>query len=370
MLKRIIYIALALILATSCVYPFNADIPSEIDKTLVVEGRIVLGGYSEINLSCVRTFDGKYSAPPSAEITLEEENGVVYPAELIISGKYRLRTENANQDSRYRLRIVYEEKEYATDWATLADTPIINRIDFTANKTDVTVSVSVNGKDAKCNYLAASFQEIWYFHASFVKELGYNVETNSVYRIEEPDETYYRCWKSETSPERLLDCSKMDGIVQNWAITSFPRTSNRNHGDYTIKVSARCLTQEEFRYWKLLDDNSNIGGNLFSPEPGELASNLKCISDETTPVYGYVTYSKACSAEAHLDGKFYKEHVDDGLYQIEVDQYLEFYNMGYEPVKEMNVIFLGGVGTVPGWGTLRCYNCVAAGGTLEKPEFN
>lgn len=367
-MKKVLYILASLLLAASCVYPFDVELSSDIDQALVVEGSIALGGNSYVNISNVRTFDGRYTAPPSADILLEEENGATYPGVLQFPGYYRLFTEDANQDSRYRLTIVYKDKTYTTDWTELAKVPIIDHVSFSADYTHVHVALSVNRKDAPSDYLSVSFQEIWYFHASFVKELGYNPKNNSIYVIEEPDYSLYWCWqKNNSSGSTILDCSNFGDIVEDWEFTSFNRASNRNHGQYYIKVNLRSMTEDEYRYWKNLNDVSSIGGNLFSPEPGDVASNLRCITDENTPVYGYVSFSKVCSTVATLDSRYYKQQSSEGLYQFEPMEYPLYYDMGFEPVKELS----DGMGNmVPSWGQRRCFDCVAAGGTLEKPEFD
>lgn len=367
-MKKHLYIITSLLLAASCVYPFDVELPSDIEQTLVVDGVIVLGGNSYVNISNVRTFDGRYTAPPSADILLEEENGATYPGVLQFPGYYRLFTEDANQDSRYRLIVVYKDKTYATDWTELANVPTIDRIGFSADDTDVHVSLSVNRTDARSQYLSVSFQEIWHFHATYLQELGYNPKDNSVYFIPTPDRSRYWCWqKSNSSGNTILNCSGFGNIVEDWPFAKFSRSSNRNHGEYYIKVNLRSMSRDEYRYWKNLNDNSAIGGNLFSPEPGDVPSNLRCITDESTAVYGYVSFSKACSAIASLDGRYYIQKSSEGLYQFDPEEYRQFYEMGYEPVRQLG----DGMGNlVPGWGQRRCFDCVAAGGKLEKPEFD
>ena len=366
--KSILYIAATALLGVSCIYPYNADIPEETKNALVVDGKIVIGGYSTVTLSQLLSLKGRAEGIPSGDVFLEEENGATYTGVLMRPGQYSIPAQEANPDSRYRLRVESGGKTYSTDWITLIAAPDIEDLNISADRQNVNVLLSFSSRDEGYGYAAVSFQEIWYFHVEYLQMLTYDPESNSVAPITSPDLTYYYCWnKTSYSNEKIIDYSYIDKEVKGYKILSFSRMANRNHGDYTIKIRLRNLTEQEYRYKKNLDEASSMGSSLFTPEPGEIESNIRCISDEDTPVYGYVNISKVSVATAHMDGRYFKTHTPSPLMLLDPADYYDYYTIyGYVPVDMTS----NDTGSGPGWGLKSCVNCVAAGGTLEKPDFD
>ena len=363
--KSILCLAAAALLCVSCIYPFDADIPEEDQNALVVEGDIVIGGYSTVTLNNLVSLKGKAKATTSGDVFLEEENGATYTGTMMISGQYRIPAEGANPDSRYRLRVECDGKTYSTDWITSTAAPEIKKLSFSVDENKVYVLLSFDAEDE--GYAAITYQEIWYFHTEFQQMLTYDPASNAISQITVPDLTYYYCWKKTSYPyETFIDYSMLSGDVDSYQVLSFNRTSNKNHGDYTIKVRVRNLTEQEYRYRKNLENISSSGSSLFSPEPGDIESNIRCVSDENVPVYGYVNISKTSSATARLDGRYFKTHSPSQLLILDPIDYQYYYDRGYVPVD----MTTNDTGSGPGWGPLGCVNCVAAGGTLSKPEFD
>lgn len=368
MIKRLLHIALAALLGVSCVYPFDAELSEETRMALVVEGNIVIGGNSTVTLSTLRGVNQRNSSgTPSGEVFLEEENGAIYPGTMTSPGQYSIATKAIGPDSRYRLRVESGGKTYSTDWTELLSAPEIKTLKFFVDQNTVYARLSFDAGDDGYNYAAVSFQEIWYFHTDYLQMLSYNPENNSVAIIMYPNETFHYCWhKTRISNESYIDYSHLGGQVRDYVVTSFPRSSNRNHGDYSIKVIVRNLTEQEYLYRKNLENLSGTGTSLFSPEPGEVKSNIRCISDEETPVYGYVNISMTRSKTANVDGRYYSPGKLYSLMVLDPEEYFQFYSEGYVPV---DLVFTES-GTEPGWGPSFCINCVDAGGTLEKPQFD
>ena len=70
--------------------------------------------------------------------------------------------------------------------------------------------------------------------------------------------------------------------------------------------------------------------------------------------------------ETKLNSRYDLWTAPKSLIEVAPEDYLDFYNNGYNPVEQ---IPSAEGGMVVGWGLGRCYDCVLAGGTLEKPSF-
>ena len=132
---------------------------------------------------------------------------------------------------------------------------------------------------------------------------------------------------------------------------------------------ARSISEAEYRFRKNLDMPEG-GYNLFTPNPGEIAGNVICEDNPSMPTLGYVTLSVQSSMEANLDGRYYKkgpvnmdQFVIISMYEIPI----YYYEYNFRPVFEQKN---DNMGTDIYWGELRCVDCVADGGSLEKPSFN
>ena len=130
--------------------------------------------------------------------------------------------------------------------------------------------------------------------------------------------------------------------------------------------------EASYRFLKNLEQNTDGGDNLFTPAPGEIAGNLRCESDPERMVLGYVTIGRTVSKRAFLDSRYHRDHAPSlsGIVYPTEPNYPTVYYQGYLPllVNENENRDPAEEGEY-GWGSRRCYDCVAAGGTRVKPDF-
>lgn len=368
-MKKIFYLFAALTLS-SCIYPYTPEIDErDYTQSLVIDANILLGNTSTITLSYLQPLDIDHSlvyGRPKGEVYLEDSEGGKYPAYGYYD-RYRIAPFPAKDNVQYRLTVIVDGKTYHSEWIEPTAPPEITDVKFTADDTQVFVMLSMEDHGQGSGYASLTFEEIWRFHTDYIRLYGYIPESNSVYMLMAPDEEHHWCWrKNITGYSYNINYSALDGVVENYAIFSFLRTSDRNHQEYNIRVKVWNLTPEQYRYRKMLEDNESIGGNLFSPEPGEVSGNVYCESDKTERVYGYVNVSRVVTKDATLNNRYDRWVTPKNLIDITPEDYLKYYENGYNPVEQITTA----AGTVVGWGSGRCYDCVLAGGTLEKPSFD
>lgn len=365
----VIYLAGAL-LASACVYPYDADITSSVEKELVVDANILLGSTSTITLTYLQSLDADRQSSstgyPVATVYLEDEAGNKYDAEGYIH-TYTLNIPEGNA-GKYRLTVICDSKTYRSEWVEPVQPPVLKDISFQADDYNVMVKLDMEDKGSGSGYAAVQFDEIWRFHTDYIRSYDYDPLKGTVNALPRPIDIHYWCWyKKNTQTIFLIDYSSMNSVVNGYVLNTFSRADMRNHQEYHIRVKLWNLTPEQYRYRKLLEENASIGGNLFSPEPGEVRGNVFCESDPDARVFGYVNVSAIAQTEKTLDDRYNKWTISTILDVPDPEDYQSLYERGYMPVDNV----LGSNGNLGvGWGLARCYDCIEAGGTLEKPDFD
>ncbi len=404
---RKILTALAVLLsATACIYPYDPDLGKAPEGVLVVEGDIAIGGTSTIQLSVMTSLDyparwihdnpgytyadsmyggGGGGFEPevdsltnllmSANVWIEDSAGGTYTDPWHgRSTSWSIPTENAPLDREYRACIEVFDALYTSDWTKPLRGPEIKDIEFDALPYTVTVNVTLDGGPDATGYLLLSYDETWEFHADYPISYAVDPETWTILEMMTPDLSRYWCWKSESTPMATpIDFTAMgeNGIVA-YPLFSFARSDSRNHKKYSVLVKARTISRETYKYLRYLTDDTNGGGDLFKPDPGNMSGNLRCETDPGRMALGYVTTSQITSKRVYMDGRYYKRaSISYGnVAFINETRYEEYFYGGYLPLLENPHSNYVELEEGPyGWGPPRCYDCVVAGGTKQKPDF-
>ena len=417
-MKKILSILAVLTLATACIYPYQPDLEDAPEGVLVVDGNLVIGEKSTVRIGYMTSLWPKSNGQNSGEWQLFSTrasvsgNAVHVWAEDDAGGRYEgvwnsgnldpyasayyyyyasaystytIDLENAPADRGYRLCVSADGKEYTSDMITPLTPPIIKNITFKASKVtdkaEVTASVSLEGGPDATGYVLLSFDETWRFHADYYPEFEYDPRSNSV---EDRIDTWtrYWCWK-HVDNNRLIpvDFTGMTtATLKDYPFHTFSRYDNRNHHRYSLLLKARTVDKITYEYLSHLEESSMSGDNLFSPNPGEIAGNLRCETDPDQMVLGYVTVTRIASRRVYIGSQYYVQPYLSPYSLAYPPQYpkvpggtcyRDFYEMGYQPLIK---------NTLPeaaenddlgpyGWGAANCYDCIAAGGFQEKPDF-
>ena len=360
-MKRLIPYILTFTLAAACVYPLDIQTEDYSGDTLVIDGSVIIGGTTNVTISHlvpldqVSAYAGGYVH--DAVVTVESDKGDVYKDD---SYPYTINTAGAPADRSYRLVVEHKEKTYSSAWIKPLPAPKISDIQFSAD--DNNVSVSLSAASDTPGYAAIQYDEIWKFHVDYVRIFDYSPRSG-ITTIQDPDLTYYICWRKFVGVnEVLLDYSSTGGNVTEYPFISFPRTSERFQYEYNILVKIRNLYDDEYHYFKHLEDANN-SSSLFSPDPGNAETNIVCESDPSEKVFGYVSVSCQDYYIATIDDRYYIAAPVSKLLHVDKLDYFKYYDLGFLPVN------MNSDGTI-GWGSSRCYNCVSDGGTLKKPSFD
>lgn len=382
MKKIFAYIVLCITLA-SCVFPFEATLDGTTEDVITFEGRIVVGGVSTIRFSKVYTSEDNDFVTIEGTAVIEDENGKEYKSSQAVPSSYlEIPMEDADPDLKYRMKAEVNGKTYVSDWLDSLEPPIIKNVSISPDDTDVNVILEMDsGKDAT-GYIGVAYNETWEFHTEF-KSLYYaeKISMSKIeYRLRPEEYENYWCWRIVSHPgTTLVDYADTwkDGSGE-FRLQSFPRSNERNHKKYCIEIKAVTLTEPAYIFLKNLQKISEGDRSLFSPNPGEVSSNVFCESDPDQKVTGYVIASQVASTRVFMDSRFYKPEApsivslflpnprEPNTREISVDFQRE--NL---PVDSLSLP-KGNYGRFISafyWAPLRCVDCIVAGGTKEKPDY-
>lgn len=376
-MRKSLYILAAALCAGSCIYPFKTSLESEeVARTLVVNGNILVGGISTVQLSYVLPLDRSVKGTVSGYAWIEDDLGNKYlPAGgTSTRGDFLYIPTDSGQAlnaSSFRAVVEADGETYTSEWTTPDPAPVITDIHFEADDYDVTVMVDLETGLENPGYLGFLYEETWEFHADF--ECVYDIDPKT-WRITERTTPYpyYWCYRTRTPMDIVLaDVSHLEaGAIRNVPVWSFPRSDKRNLKKYSILVKAFALSAEAYRYNRQLQEVSDQGGDLFSPDPGYMEGNLVCSSDPGKDVMGLVLSGRVSSRRTFLNSRFsrYKNPEDTpalGEVTSREDMPIFYYEMDFRPVKSV----VTDEDSFIGWGHLRCFDCIADGGTQVKPDF-
>jgi hypothetical protein len=379
------WISLLLLAAglTSCIYPYKPDIEVEPEPTLVVDGHILVGGISTIRLSYLTPIVGEVNKNPRGKAWIEDDRGNQYTVpplaqdgldgysydSTFLTNTFNIDTPASPGASQYRAVVEVDGETYTSAWITPDPAPVVDGIHFRADDRKVYVVADLKPGVKNTGYAGFLLEETWEFHADVFPEEFIDPETWEYYDPES-EYPYYWCFRSVSlNGSVLLDYTSLSGeVIREIPVRNFLRTDARNHRRYSILVKAFALSKEAYDYNRQTQEMSELGGDLFSPDPGALEGNLVCESHPDKEVMGYVQAGYVSSRRAFMTNEFLIPVIPtiDYVQVPKEEMPVYYYDMNFRPVVKR--AFGDGVVDV-GWAAHRCINCLEAGGTQVKPDF-
>lgn len=382
--------------AYSCVYPFTpADTVTE--QRLVIEGDIIVGGTTEVKLSYLSPFDVSGYTSPSAKVSVESSSGEEYVGrwskEDIISDKDpEIRTitvdlTSATPTDKYRLRVYNNDNghEYLSDWLDVRVAPVIDSIGYVLDEEAEQMVLHLTAhSDSGEKYFRWTYDEDWEYHSYHNARVYYvppaaggiiGPRMGDYGSIEffEWGENIYNCWDKAQSTEIMLATTEelSENKLTNHIFRRIDRHDMRIQTIYRVNLKMEAISKAAYDYWNNLDNISSYGGSLFSPNPSEVRGNIRCVSDTTELVLGYINASTQSSMMKYVHNSetlFYRSNMKYELdEEVPEDEWYLNYSLHNKipvnPVYDM-------MGNITGytWCVKRCVDCRYYGGTKNKPE--
>lgn len=377
---------MAMCCAPSCVYPFEVDAP-QTQKRLVIEGNILIGALTEVNLSYMMGLNTPDSEmkndKPAGKAWVESEDGKRYEAEEGNgSSSIVIDTRTAPAKGRYRLCVedLGTSREYVTSWQEVNPPAEIDDLTYVWDENTMTLCLSAHSEEG--SYFRWAYVEDYKFHADRPKDFIFDYAENKEVELEESDYSTYWCWSTNSSRE--VDLVATTDLEDNRLVAhkfhTFSRASMRLQTRYRMTIYLSCISADAYRYLDNLKITSDFTGDLFTPLPSDVNGNITCMEDPNEKVIGYVDVCQISTKEFYLDENAYKlyapgrsqptsfipivEWNKNGINPYPLDL-REFWDKGFAPVYE-GADGEGNSGVV--WDYKRCTDCRLSGGVLESPE--
>lgn len=294
-LPRFTYVLLAsLWLCCSCIDEFEANLPDNDLQYLVVEGSIC--GQSDCEFFLSRSL----SLNPSAEELL---NRNISDAHLSVCGSdnshiradqtekglYKVTLGTLNSELEYWLEIEWEGRTYQSSPTQPLSTPAISDLHFEQPRADKQVDILVTpAKNApgELKYYQWDYQENWEIHTPYSTEWDYFPENDSIGFAERPLNIG---WCKDLYHPAVIgnNVDFVDNEIRNLRLLSLNNMDDRFNWKYCITITQRAITREQFEYEQLAQRQSDDMGGLFTPQPSELPSNIRCIDGKSKAI-GYI----------------------------------------------------------------------------------
>ena len=364
-----------------CITQYEATGVEGLNRILVVEG-FITDDITTIRLSKSIGLSERfiYDTIPVDQATLHVacDDGTVYDVSLYAGkGTYLIETGHLNPDKKYRLHVFLDGEEYRSEFLKPLFTPDFNLSWVKKNeKASISFQVSTLDSTDQSAYYLWSYKEDWEFTARLLVDsycLNYVWVINDITSAN----NYYYCWKKDSS--RVFILGNADGMIaheiNNYEILSVFASDERLSLLYHIAVKQNMIRKEAYTYYVNLQKNLERVGGIFSIIPSEVPGNLYCHTSPRLPVIGYVEVSTT------VEQKRYIRAEEAYVPAINYDDCLM--PPGGSPPPECSPHYMW-KWAIFDWSSttgdprvfplkyyynITCMDCLAAGGTKDKPEW-
>lgn len=409
MKKHLVTILLAALAFSSCIYEYEPDLSSEVSR-LVIEGDISLGEVCYFRCGRLSLLQDSFFGMPavySCEFIVSDEFGNTYYGSQYATpiqnygGEIRyiagrdavIDLTSAPADRKYKL-IVYATPDpggdqicYETPWITPQPAPEIGDIserlidaDGDGNADNVAISLNLSAENSSGCY-RWSYEELYYFRSILDTPDLELFENGNIYDHNNdivPVDwwPYSWCWRTTTSRRAAVAIAR---ALEGWNLKDheFLRmglsATQLLSGEYYIRLNAKTIPEEEYKYINAVNQGSEGLGSLLSPIPSEMIGNLRNPADSTDYAIGYVGVNtvsrRICKVRTvgrrlRVDERNYLRNPSAELTGMnltlqQMNLYLR-YTLGLYPYKDIDGVRY--------WTPIECVDCRASGGVLDKPK--
>ncbi len=232
-----------------------------------------------------------------------------------------------NRSEKYRLSInTTDGRQYLSDFVPYKQTPAIDSISWDEDDQQVNFYVNTHDPQNSTIYYRWQFEETWQYNTYL--NSGFDFINGEVVR-RTPDQQILNCWQSSISPSILLASTSQlsQDVVSHFLFNNVSKSTEKIFDLYSVQISQYALTRDEFEYWTDLKKNSQQLGTLFDAQPSQLNSNIRCITNPTEPVMGYLSASSV-----------QKKRIFLSIYQLNNYNYTPYY-LPCEILKDVTTAF-------------------------------
>jgi hypothetical protein len=299
------FVPAVLLLALSCIEPFEPIVDQSALNTLVVDGFINATDYSAtVRLSHPQSLpDMDLTVPETnANVSISSSSGASYSLKEGENGEYRMNDFIVDKAAFYTLHIkTLSGVEYISDTIRIRSTPPIDSIGFTIPGSREFLNIHVNTHDVVRNtrYYAWDFTETYEYNAADSSE--FKLVKKEVIPRPVP-ESIFTCWRTDRSTLISIGTSAglKDDMIHRHVITQIPKGSPKLSVRYSVFVRQRALSVLEYTFLNELKKTTENLGGIFGTTPFPVIGNMRRV-DDTEPVLGYFSGAEVTEKRFFID---------------------------------------------------------------------
>lgn len=389
MKSRIACVAIILLSLGSlnrCVEPFDLEVPGG-STFLVIDGLITdqAGPYTVKLSSSSDLALNEFAPVRNADVSIQEEDGIVEFLTEQSEGEYSTAMNGiqGQPGKRYRLEITRPGGAvYQSEWVLLKPSPTIDSVywRFETKETEagtlegVQLYLDTHDPNNNNTFYRYEWTETWQYTVPFPASFEYlgNFQTKFI-------QVNRSCYISQASSTISIASSSKNAldIISEHPLLYVSTETNRLTHRYSIDVTQFALNENEYTFWKGLQETSSESGSLFDTQPQSVAANVKNLSNPNEPVLGFFSASGVTSHRIFID----REELPVPLGITSYTDACDLERIPFtDPFGEDRILNNGqgkvfyeyyGLISPIGWllTPAECSDCTVVGGSVEKPTF-
>ena len=302
-MRNICLYLFVLTVITACKEKYDLPTGGPSTGYLVVDG-VINSGQGPTTLRLTRSLalvdSVTFSFVEGAFVRIEGEDNSTQVLDPQPGGYYYSPQLNFLDGVKYRLRInTSDDKEYVSDFVPALRTPDIDALTWEKDDKGVTIFVNTHDPQNKTIYYRWEYEETWEIRSAFYSSLQYERNANGDPVDVEPrpyqeSQDMYTCWRHTKSTSILIGSSaKLSRDTIHLPILEIPSAHERISVMYSINVTQYAASRAGYEFLQRMKKNTEQVGSLFDAQPSELVGNIKCVTNPTEPVIGFVAIADA-----------------------------------------------------------------------------
>lgn len=310
------YGIMLLFLIVQCREPYNITPAGNSSGLLVVEGVLNANGITKVSVSRTTPLSALRISPETgATLLIESEaDGETYPFAETSNGIYESSNNLLDVNKKYRLLILTSDnKQYASEFKQMLVTPPIDSLSWRQENGGVQIYLNGHNDADNTPYYKWDYEETWEFHSTYRATLGFKRvppdadgnEWQLTYLdpvTESVDLSLFQCYNSRSSSSiNIGSTAALSSNVLLFPVRFVVGGSIELSVLYSIKVNQYALSDAGYDFFTRMKKNTEQLGSIFDSQPSELRGNIKCLTDTSEIVIGYIENSTLSSQRMFID---------------------------------------------------------------------
>ena len=290
------------ILFYSCIEEVDIKTAEE-KKLLVIEGHIsTLPGPHLFKLSKSAKygsiFEGFSKKEENASLFIKDDLGTQVFLEEIFAGTYQTpRGFKAEVGRSYTLIINSKAGQYISTAEKVEPVPQIKKLEARFKRRPTTDPEIVNaGVEVYATFDDPAEEQnfvFWNTQGTFImytKPEDFVIRNPPAPPFPSPKSCCDRCFFEENKPDpqfRIYSDRNTNGNETNELAVFLPDDGGRFDEKYLVRIEQHSLSREAFQFYKLLNEQLEINGDIFDPPPASITSNIVNVTNPDQKVIGY-----------------------------------------------------------------------------------